>query len=44
MAQNIIEKTEKKETLTIQEENFLEEIRNNPSHESFKDLWLAGLI
>lgn len=44
MAQNIIEKAEKKETLTVQEQNFLEEIRSNPNHEAFKDLWLAGLL
>lgn len=44
MAQNIIEKISKKESLNSQEQSFLEEVRRNPNHEAFKDLWLAGLL
>ena len=44
MAQNIIQKFENKQSLSDQEAFFLEEVRKNPSHEAFKDLWLAGLV
>lgn len=44
MAQNIIMKLSNKQSLTIQEQMFIDEVKKNPSHEDFKDLWLAGLI
>lgn len=44
MAQNIIQKFENKQSLSDQEQNFLDEIKKNPNHEAYKDLWLAGLI
>jgi hypothetical protein len=44
MAQNIIKKFEQKQSFTVEEQNFLDDIRNNPGHEAYKDLWLAGLV
>jgi hypothetical protein len=44
MAQNIISKLNNKQSLTIQEQMFIDEVKRNPNHEAFKDLWLAGLI
>lgn len=44
MAQNIIEKHTNNKPLTAQEQEFIQEIRSNPNHEAFKELWVAGLI
>lgn len=44
MAQNIISKLENKQQLTNEEKQYLDEVRQNPQTEAYKELWLAGLL
>jgi hypothetical protein len=44
MAQDIIAKVQNKKPLSTQDQNFIKLVRENPNHEGFKDLWLAGLL